>query len=105
MPQQDVGEKIWRRAYLKMYREEQKALKREKALQHERTLMKKALHRIAVAEKWESEHPESPPGEYLFSLRHHWDAIMEEEKAKERKKLPAKKRVAENSGGGFESVP
>jgi hypothetical protein len=75
-----------KRTYMKRYmarrRLEDKAFVWEAQLREERRRMKKAVHRVKMAEKWMSEHPEAPPNECLLSLAFHWNAIVAEEQAK-----------------------
>ena len=55
----------------------------EEELREHRAMMKKALHRVEMAEKWAAD------GEKIhernFSLSYHFDKIVKEEKAKRRR--------------------
>jgi hypothetical protein len=66
---------------------EDKAFAWEKQLREERQIMRKAVRRVALAEKWVSEHPEEKVDERLLSLAFHWNQITDEEKAKNAKRV------------------
>jgi hypothetical protein len=62
--------------------------------------MRKAVKRVALAEKWKSEHPEEAIDDRLLSLGYHWNQVMEEMEQKEQTRAKT-----QNHTCGFESVP
>jgi hypothetical protein len=87
MPLKGEAKKLYMREYMRRRYQTDKAFAWEKQLREERKAMRKAMHRVAVAERWASEHPESPPDERFLSLAYHWNAIMDEERAKNSKRV------------------
>src|SRR5262245_60355072 len=110
MPLKGEAKKLYMREYMRRRYWNDKAFAWEKALREERRKMKKAVHRVALAEKWKSEHPEEKIDERFLSLAYHWNQIAEEEEKEKNAKLKTarvvlKKSVAQKSGRCFESVP
>jgi hypothetical protein len=82
-----------RKAYMREYMREryrrEKAFVWEVRLREERAMLRKALKRVAVAERWKSEHPEEEIDERWLSLAFVWNQVAaeEEEKAKNLKRV------------------
>jgi len=99
MALQGAAKRLYMKRYMARRRLETKALAWQEQLRQERKLLKKALRRVALAEKWASEHPEERIDECLLSLGWQWNQVMEEEKKKNSKSVGV--RVPTR----FESVP
>jgi hypothetical protein len=81
--------KAYMREYMRRRYWQDKAFAWEKRLRQERAIMRKALKRVAMAERWKSEHPEEKIDERWLSLAFVWNQIAaeEEEKAKNLKRV------------------
>jgi hypothetical protein len=82
MPLRGEKKKLYMRSYMRRRRLEDKAFAWEKRLREERRLMKKALKRVALAERWKSEHPDEKIDPCLLSLAWHWNQVTQEAEAK-----------------------
>jgi len=74
------AKKAYMREYMRRRYQEKKAFAWEAALRRERQMMKKALHRVKMAEKWKN--AEELANENALSLAWQWNALVKEEKAK-----------------------
>ena len=89
MPLTGERKNVWQREYMRQRRENDKAFAWEKALRLERLRLKKALHRLALAEKWASDGEKIE--ECWLSLAWHWNQITAEEEAKNAKSVAVQK--------------
>jgi hypothetical protein len=89
MPLKGEAKKLYMRRYMRRRYWQDKAFSWEKALREERAMLRKALKRVAVAERWKSEHPDEKIDERWLSLAFVWNQIAaeEEEKAKNAKRV------------------
>jgi hypothetical protein len=98
MPFKDAKKRAaYMRAYMKRRYLEDKVFAWEKALREERKLMRKALRRVALAEKWAASGEKVD--ERLLSLAFQWNQAAAEQKQKN------KKSVGVRVPTRFESVP
>jgi hypothetical protein len=89
MALQGLAKRAYQARYMRTRRERDKAFSRAKALREERAMMRKALKRVSLAERWASENPGSVD-ERLLSLAYQWNQIAQEREEKEKNS----KRVA-----------
>src|SRR5262249_54638986 len=94
-----------KQAYMQRRRRETATFVWEAKLREERALMKKALHRVRVAERWKSEHPEEQVDECLLSLAYHWNQLQEEERMKRQRRDKKAVAIAFGAPQCFQSLP
>src|SRR5215471_8865129 len=84
------------RRYMRARRAQDRTFGWEAELAADRRRMRKAVRRLATAERWKSEHPEEKIDERLLSLAWHWNQITVEEEEQEKaldKKLKTQFRL------------
>src|SRR5262245_24598511 len=95
MPLRGAAKAAYQRSYMRARRAADRTFGWEAELAAERRRMKKAVKRVATAERWKSENPEAAINPNLLSLAWHWNQLQveDEEKKKAEEKQKKQKRV------------